>query len=104
MNFYTCLELINSLELKKLYNINHNNVNEKSEINPKCINDYDFLKNIYFYATNDAKRIGTTANLVEGMYVSIYDLFYGLMLPSGNDAAYMLGENFGTLLYMKQSK
>lgn len=37
------------------------------------------------------------------MYVSIYDLFYGLMLPSGNDAAYMLGENFGTLIYMKES-
>lgn len=37
------------------------------------------------------------------MFVSILDLFYGLMLPSGNDAAYVLAENFGLLL-LKSSK
>ncbi len=31
--------------------------------------------------------------------VSIMDLLYGLMLPSGNDAAYTLAENFGIYLF-----
>ncbi len=38
---------------------------------------------------------GTSANLIENEYVTIYDLLHGLMLPSGNDAAYSLAENFG---------
>lgn len=32
------------------------------------------------------------------MYITIMDLFYGMMLPSGNDAAYVLAENIGTIL------
>ena len=38
--------------------------------------------------------IGTTANLLHGDQVSIYQLIHGLMLPSGNDAAMCLAENF----------
>jgi D-alanyl-D-alanine carboxypeptidase len=38
---------------------------------------------------------GTTASLCEGDQVSVRDLLYGLMLPSGNDAAVTLAENFG---------
>lgn len=46
-----------------------------------------------------ASRIsGTSANLQVGDELSIQDLIYGLMLPSGNDAAYALGEFFGTYL------
>lgn len=41
---------------------------------------------------------GTTANLVEGDVLSIEQLFYGMMLPSGNDAAYALAEYFGKLI------
>lgn len=33
-----------------------------------------------------------------GDILSIYDLFFAMMLPSGNDAAYLLAEGFGTLL------
>lgn len=33
---------------------------------------------------------GTTANLVEDSWVNLEDLFYGLMLPSGNDAAWLI--------------
>lgn len=46
-----------------------------------------------------AETIGTTANLSENEWISIEDLLYGLMLPSGNDAAMVLAENFGCLLY-----
>lgn len=41
---------------------------------------------------------GTTANLSPNDKVRIRDLFYGLMLPSGNDAATALAEYFGGLL------
>jgi len=41
---------------------------------------------------------GTTAGLCGGDKLSINDLLYGLMLPSGNDAAYMLALYFGTII------
>lgn len=43
---------------------------------------------------------GTTAKLESGDYISIKDLLYGMMLPSGNDAAYCLGSFFGKLGYI----
>ena len=45
----------------------------------------------YFKVTEWAARTnGTTANLVDHAWMSIEDLLYGLMLPSGNDAATVL--------------
>jgi D-alanyl-D-alanine carboxypeptidase len=38
---------------------------------------------------------GTTASLRSGQRVKIFDLIHALMLPSGNDAAITLAENFG---------
>lgn len=32
--------------------------------------------------------IGTTANLIPGDTLTVNELLYGLMLPSGNDAAH----------------
>lgn len=32
--------------------------------------------------------------MIEGQVLSIWDLLHGLMLPSGNDAAMVLAENF----------
>lgn len=46
-----------------------------------------------------ASMIGTSANLKEGDQLKLIDLLYGLMLPSGNDAAFILGEALGCLLY-----
>jgi D-alanyl-D-alanine carboxypeptidase len=39
---------------------------------------------------NCAGLSGTSANLEAGKVVSVLDLLYGLMLPSGNDAAVLL--------------
>ena len=47
--------------------------------------------------------IGTTANLAAGDTLTLNELLYGLMLPSGNDAAHMLAIHFGSLL-MEQSE
>jgi D-alanyl-D-alanine carboxypeptidase len=38
---------------------------------------------------------GTTADLKEGDILTLEQLFYAMMLPSGNDAAFTLGEYFG---------
>lgn len=42
-----------------------------------------------------SKITGTTADLKEGDILSVEQLLYGMMLPSGNDAAYTLAEHFG---------
>jgi D-alanyl-D-alanine carboxypeptidase len=57
-------------------------------------------QNLYFsVSATAAETKGTTANLEEGEWVLVEDLLYALMLPSGNDAAMVLAENFGCLLY-----
>ncbi|CAD8168945.1 unnamed protein product [Paramecium octaurelia] len=53
------------------------------------------LDNTYFTVPEKAERIGgTTAQLQTGDKLSIRDLLYGLMLPSGNDAAVSIQHNF----------
>jgi D-alanyl-D-alanine carboxypeptidase len=47
---------------------------------------------------------GTSAKLVEGSFIKLYDLLYGTMLPSGNDAAYLVAEMFGLLLFYEHIK
>lgn len=47
---------------------------------------------------NAASVIGTSARLKEGDELHLLDALYGLMLPSGNDAAYCLAEFFGRYL------
>lgn len=53
--------------------------------------------------TEDAsKLIGTSANLKAGSWITLKDLLYGAMLPSGNDAAYTLAEVIGYFLTAQQ--
>jgi serine-type D-Ala-D-Ala carboxypeptidase (penicillin-binding protein 5/6) len=54
------------------------------------------LHKTYFTVSENAATIpGTTANLKTGQRIKIFDLIHALMLPSGNDAAITLAENFG---------
>lgn len=46
-----------------------------------------------------ALTTGTTANLRVGDYLTVTQLLYAMMLPSGNDAAFCLAEHFGELLH-----
>jgi len=46
---------------------------------------------------------GTSACLCPGDTLTINELLYGLMLPSGNDAAHMLALYFGNLLLELQN-
>eukprot|EP01016_Furgasonia_blochmanni_P041974 TRINITY_DN5525_c0_g1_i4.p1 TRINITY_DN5525_c0_g1~~TRINITY_DN5525_c0_g1_i4.p1 ORF type:complete len:255 (+),score=20.56 TRINITY_DN5525_c0_g1_i4:855-1619(+) len=43
--------------------------------------------------------VGTSACLRWGDYLTFWDLLHGLMLPSGNDAAWTLAEAVGIILY-----
>jgi serine-type D-Ala-D-Ala carboxypeptidase (penicillin-binding protein 5/6) len=62
-------------------------------------------RKVYFRASQNACKIyGTTAHIKEGLRYSIYDLLIGLMLPSGNDAALVLAENFGRFLSMENCR
>lgn len=45
---------------------------------------------------------GTTANLEAREWISVSDCLYGLLLPSGNDAAMVLAENLGALLVFEK--
>eukprot|EP00742_Colponemidia_sp_Colp-10_P006939 GILJ01007448.1.p1 GENE.GILJ01007448.1~~GILJ01007448.1.p1 ORF type:complete len:398 (+),score=27.19 GILJ01007448.1:103-1296(+) len=49
-----------------------------------------------------SKMAGTSARLRRGDKVTVEDLMYGLMLPSGNDAALALAEHIGALLISTQ--
>lgn len=56
--------------------------------------------NTYFRISKTAGNIsGTTAELYPKEWITVTDLLYGLMLPSGNDAALVLAENLGAFLY-----
>lgn len=60
-------------------------------------------KALYLTVTREASFLGgTSADLEEGNLISIEDLFYGVMLPSGNDAAFTIGEYFGAFLYLER--
>jgi D-alanyl-D-alanine carboxypeptidase len=45
---------------------------------------------------------GTTANLETGDTLTVDQLLYGLMLPSGNDAAFTLAQFFGKHLFRRK--
>lgn len=60
----------------------------------------DIDKTHYLVSRKAATVGGTTANLKKDDYVCIRDLLYGLMLPSGNDAAQTLAENVITHRYI----
>lgn len=48
--------------------------------------------------------IGTSAELVAGDMLTIEQLMYGMMLPSGNDAAFALAQHFGNLLLPRKEQ
>jgi D-alanyl-D-alanine carboxypeptidase len=53
----------------------------------------------WFPTLEATQQTGTTANLLNASCLSVTDLLCGMLLPSGNDAAYCLAENIGALLF-----
>ena len=58
----------------------------------------DIKKTYFIVSENAATTPGTTAYLKADQRIKILDLLHALMLPSGNDAAVTLAENFGDRL------
>ena len=56
------------------------------------------MSDIVKVSKNASNVTGTSAGLVEGDCITVRDLLYGLMLPSGNDAAWALAEYCGKKL------
>lgn len=56
------------------------------------------MKTLFIVSEAASTTPGTTSNLRKGQKVKIFDLLHALMLPSGNDAAITLAENFGEYL------
>lgn len=57
--------------------------------------DAKVLDEVVTYSERAAKTPGSTAGLKAGEKVSVGELLYGLLLPSGNDAAVAFAEHFG---------
>lgn len=57
--------------------------------------DAKVLDEVVTYSERAAKTLGSSAKLNAGEKVPVKELLYGLMLPSGNDAAVALAEHFG---------
>lgn len=57
--------------------------------------DAKVLDEVVTFSERAAKTPGSTARLEAGEKVTVGQLLYGLMLPSGNDAAVALAEHFG---------
>jgi D-alanyl-D-alanine carboxypeptidase (penicillin-binding protein 5/6) len=57
--------------------------------------DSKVLDEVVTFSANAARTTGTSAKLLAGEKVTVKDLLYGLLLPSGNDAAVALAEHFG---------
>lgn len=69
------------------------NLIEKYEASP-----YGQLGSLVKILRPVSRIIGTTAALIEGDSLSVNELMYGMMLPSGNDAAVALGVHFGGII------
>jgi len=69
----------------------------------KIVDKYKLnLSKIYFKISNSATEIsGTKAYLLSQSWINLNDLFYALMLPSGNDAAIVIAEYLGAFLYLR---
>jgi serine-type D-Ala-D-Ala carboxypeptidase (penicillin-binding protein 5/6) len=57
--------------------------------------DAKVLDEVVTFSERAAKTTGSAARLSAGEKVPVKDLLYGLLLPSGNDAAVALAEHFG---------
>ncbi len=65
--------------------------------------DEKVLDELVTFSQNADETPGSTAAVEAGEQVSVRDLLYGLLLPSGNDASVAFGEHFGTRLASKSA-
>ena len=63
------------------------------------------MNELYVQVSKKAGRmIGTSANLQKNSWISLWDLMYGMMLPSGNDSALCVAENIGYIATLSREE
>lgn len=66
--------------------------------------DPKVLDEVVTFSERADKTSGSTSDVKTGERLPVGELLYGLMLPSGNDAAVAFAEHFGTRLASKEDK
>lgn len=66
--------------------------------------DPQVLEEIVTFSKRADETVGSSATIREGEKVSVRELLYGLMLPSGNDASVAFGEHLGARIAKRQGK
>lgn len=69
-----------------------------------CEQQPETLKESLTFSQRADNTLGSTSGLREGEQITVEELLYGLMLPSGNDASVALAEHFGKKLAKSDSK
>lgn len=64
-------------------------------VNDVLKQDPDAINETITFSENADKTVGSTSDVNAGEKVSVGDLLYGLLLPSGNDASVAFAEHFG---------
>jgi len=64
----------------------------------ECASKYASMNTLIKIIRPVSRIQGTSAELIEGDTLSVRDLMYGMMLPSGNDASVALGTHFGGII------
>ena len=70
----------------------------------ECKKDPSVLDEVVSFSKRADDTIGSSATVRVGEKVSVRELLYGLMLPSGNDASVAFGEHFGSRLAKAEGK
>lgn len=70
-----------------------------------CLAEFDpsVLDEVVTFSNAADQTTGSTCDLKAGEQVSVGELLYGLMLPSGNDASVALAEHFGSRVLSQSS-
>ncbi len=63
-----------------------------------AMDDPQVMEEVVTFSTGADETIGSTSGVRAGEQLSVGELLYGLLLPSGNDAAVALAEHFGDRL------
>ena len=72
------------------------------ELETRC--SYAGLQSKVLILPNAANLLGTSAQLLEEDLLTVEELLYGMMLPSGNDAAESLAMYFGSIILTQGKK
>ncbi len=70
----------------------------------ECRRDPKALEEVITFSKRADDTVGSSSTVRVGEQITVRELLYGLMLPSGNDASVAFGEHFGARLAKKNGR